>query len=375
MQAFSQQAPEVPTAFLGNLPKGTVQGDFDELFKGLQLQEVRIVHDRETGEMKGYGYAMFHDQESLQKAVAMDGTVVNGQAIKIDVKRPSNRNRGGPYQNRGGARNEGFSAFGSRQGRFQDQQQQHAGGQGGLEDRRYNRPVPDNPPFVAYVGNLPEEAVESDLETMFNGLDLAKVHLAMDRETNRHKGYGYAEFNKREDLVRALTLNGAAWMNKTLKVNVYERKERSGDRGSGFGGQQHAAPQSNRFPRAEGFGGGDRKERGFGGGDDRKQAPAGNRFRPGDDIPKEIDDKDRPKLVLQKRTEGAPAETTRPAQPSGSKPSPFGSARPVDTATKLRQMEEEKKAAAEAAKKAAEAKAAAEGKADAAAGGANKTEQ
>jgi translation initiation factor 4B len=66
MQAFSKDSQnDAPTAFVGNLTRETVQGDLDELFKGLQLEQVRIIHDKETGESKGYGYVTFRDQESL----------------------------------------------------------------------------------------------------------------------------------------------------------------------------------------------------------------------------------------------------------------------------------------------------------------------
>jgi translation initiation factor 4B len=359
------------------LPKGTVQGDFDELFKGLKLQEVHLVHDKETGEAKGYGYAMFHDQESLQTALGMDGVLLNGQRIKIDMKKPSNRNRGQQGM-RGGRNDFGGGAFNSRQNNRYDQQQG--------ERRTYaNRPVPDVPPFTAYVGNLPEEAVESDLDTMFHGLDLVKVHLVIDRETQRHKGYGYAEFATKDSLVRALSLDGAAWMSKTLKVNVHEPRQRFGDRG-GF--QNNGAGGGQRFD--QGAGGGQRFDQGAAGGQRFDQGAGGGRFDQGGrfsrggegfadrrgnrpmqprpvEEPAPIDDgKERPKLVLQKKSEGgASSEATKLAQPSSSsKPSPFGNAKPVDTASKLRQLDDEKKAAD--AKKAAEKKAleVAEGKAE-----------
>jgi len=343
MQAFSNQQPDLPTAYLGNLHKQTVQGDIDNLFKGLKLEDVRIVHDKETGEPKGYGYAIFKDQESLEKAVALNGSEVCGQNIKIDVKKPSNRNRpgmGGQFQRR----NDFGGAFSRPQHNRYDQQGQ-AQGQGTERRQGSNRPVPEVPPFVAYVGNLPEEAIESDLETMFQGLDLVKVRLVFDKETQHHRGYGYAEFASKESLVRALTLDGAPWMNKTLKVNVHERKQRFGDNGGGFnaggfnagGGrydpqqQQQPQQQGGRFPRAG--------EQAFG---DRRQSRPQN-YRPAEE-PAPDDGKERPKLVLKKPTEGGAKPANVQAPVSSSKPSPFGNAKPVDTAAKLRQLEEAKKA-------------------------------
>jgi len=395
MQAFSSPQQDPPTAYLGNLHPDTLQSDIDKLFQGLNLQDVRIVRDKETDEPKGYGYAVFKDQESLEQACQLNGSDVCGNKIKVDVKKPSNRNRGG---NMGGQRTGGFrSDFGG--GAFGGRQQQDR------RPDRANRPVPDEPPFTAYVGNLPEEAVQSDLETMFQGLDLIKVHLVMDRETQRHRGYGYAEFNSRESLVRALSLDGAQWMGKALKVNVHERQRfenRGGfnngggrfDQGQGGqrfdqgqGGQRFDQGQGGpgRFDQGQagsgrfdqGQAGSGRFEQGQGGagrfdqgggrfarneafGDRRSNRP--QNLRPAEEPAPINDGKERPKLVLQKKSEGGSSQTPRSAEPSNSnKPNPFGNAKPVDTAAKLREMDESKKVAGDKEETSQEGKPAEEG--------------
>jgi len=404
MQSFNQQDQQ-PTAYLGNLSPETLQSDIDSLFRGLNLQEVRIVRDKETDEPKGYGYAMFKDQESLLKACELNGSEVCGNKIKIDVKKPSLRNRGNMMMgNAGGNRGGNFGGpFAQRQNNRFDQPQQ-------VRHERINRPIPDEPPFTAYVGNLPEEAIESDLETMFHSLDLVKVHLVLDRETKMHKGYGYAEFSTKESLARAVTLDGAQWMGRNLRVNVHERRfhnngaggfqQQSGfqqgggfnqqggggfnqqgggfnQQGGGFNQQGSGFNQPGGGFNQQGGGGGFNQGSGFNQGRYDNQNPRfdqqgqgrfargpgeafgdrrGNRpqsFRPVDDPAPINDGKERPKLILQKKSDTASqSPKADQSQFNASKPSPFGNARPVDTASKLRQLEEEKKAAD--AKKAAE---------------------
>lgn len=400
MQAFSSRdSYDAPTAYLGNLPKGTVQGDFDELFKDFKPKEVRLIHDKETGEFKGYGYAVFGDDATLQEAVKLNGTNLNGQAIKIDIKRPRDRtrapggynnSRGGFGGNAGGAGGYGSrgdfggGAFGQRQ-RYNDQggyQQGGSGGgyqQGGYQSReeRAPRPVPDQPPFVAYVGNLPEEAVEKDLATMFEGLNVVKVNLVQDREQpNKHRGFGFAEFGDKQSLEKALTLDNAPWMSNTLKVRVHEKRDsRGGFSGPSGGRGGFESGRSGGFDQPAqggGFEGGRRFDQagsgrfsrggGAGGFDDRRAGGERRQFNRPVDEPAPVDDgRERPKLVLTKKGEGnAPASSGSEAPaPSGNKPNPFGNARPVDTATKLKQKEDEKRAA-DAAKKAAADAAAAE---------------
>ena len=44
------------------------------------------------------------------------------------------------------------------------------GGGGGQYRGNSGKPLPDEPPFTAYVGNLPDGAVQGDLENMFENL-------------------------------------------------------------------------------------------------------------------------------------------------------------------------------------------------------------
>ncbi|VDN02712.1 unnamed protein product [Thelazia callipaeda] len=109
-----------------------------------------------------------------------------------------------------------------------------------MSDRREPRPIPEEPPFKAYVGNLPLDLVPSDLDSMFENFAVIDAKMIRDYENDRFKGFAYVEFRTQEDLKSALALDGANYDGRILRIDVAdaprERERRSGGRG-GFGGR------------------------------------------------------------------------------------------------------------------------------------------
>ncbi|KAI9510718.1 hypothetical protein F5148DRAFT_1281589 [Russula earlei] len=96
---------------------------------------------------------------------------------------------------------------------------------------REDLPLPTQPPYTAFVGNLAFDLTEHDLESFFDGLKTKSVKVIRDRD-ERPKGFGYVEFEDLEDLKGALTKTGSALAGRTVRVSVAEPpKERAG-----FGG-------------------------------------------------------------------------------------------------------------------------------------------
>ena len=106
-----------------------------------------------------------------------------------------------------------------------------------------------------YIGNLPYEAEESELQQLFSTYgEVLSVALPTDRETGRARGFGFIEMST-EDAAKAISaLDGSDFGGRNLNVNE-ARPRGSGGGGGGGGGD-----------RGGGGGGGYRGGGGGGGG-------------------------------------------------------------------------------------------------------------
>lgn len=109
-----------------------------------------------------------------------------------------------------------------------------------------------------YVGNLPFHATSDVLRTVFAAAgEVTDVHVMIDRETGRSRGFGFVTMGSPEEAARAISqLNGQLLEGRALRVNeAEERAPRSG--GGNFGGGGGGGGRS---------GGGDFRGGGGGGG-------------------------------------------------------------------------------------------------------------
>jgi len=91
-----------------------------------------------------------------------------------------------------------------------------------------------------FVGNMSFQTTESDLNTLFKPFgQVARVHVAMDRETGRARGFAFVEMPNDDEAAKAIAaLDGKELGGRNLKENEARPKtERSAPRGSAGGGR------------------------------------------------------------------------------------------------------------------------------------------
>ena len=80
-----------------------------------------------------------------------------------------------------------------------------------------------------YVGNLPYKTTEEDLRELFGAHGaVADVKLITERETGRSKGFAFVTFETEQGVQGALTLHGAEFGGRQLKVAVAQENPNGG---------------------------------------------------------------------------------------------------------------------------------------------------
>jgi RNA recognition motif-containing protein len=93
-----------------------------------------------------------------------------------------------------------------------------------------------------FVGNLSFQTTESDVRALFQPFgQITRVHMAMDRETGRARGFAFVEMPNDDEAKKAMAaLDGKDFGGRNVKVNEArpraERTESHGRGPSGGGG-------------------------------------------------------------------------------------------------------------------------------------------
>lgn len=110
-----------------------------------------------------------------------------------------------------------------------------------------------------FVGNMSFQTTEADLRALFEPFgQLSRVHIAMDRETGRARGFAFVEMPNDAEAAKAIqALDGKDLGGRNIKVNEARPKE------GGGGGGGSRGPGG---PRGNSGGGGNGGPRGGSGG-------------------------------------------------------------------------------------------------------------
>ena len=210
--------------FVAGLPDSVSEDVLKQLFEatGGTVLQVSLPKDRATGRPRGFGFVTMSSAAQAQTARdALDGSLQSGRSISVRPfsAEPPRRGEGGPPSSRMGGPP---GAGGPRP----------MGGPGG---------GPGAPDRTLYVGNLPYDCTQPELETLINTATagngtVVRIHMPMDAD-GRKRGFGFVTMSSAETAKAASeTLKTADLRGRRLVVNLAHPKgERTGPPGGGGG--------------------------------------------------------------------------------------------------------------------------------------------
>jgi len=84
--------------FVGGLSWNTTDDGLRKAFEGFgELQEAKVITDRDTGRSRGFGFVTFADPNAAQSAMSeMNGADLDGRTIKVNEAQEKPRRSGPP---------------------------------------------------------------------------------------------------------------------------------------------------------------------------------------------------------------------------------------------------------------------------------------
>ena len=83
--------------FVGNLSFNTTENDLQDAFaEHGNVEEVKLMTDRDTGRPRGFGFVTMSTAEEAQSAInALNGKQLDGRALTVNVAKPREERSGG----------------------------------------------------------------------------------------------------------------------------------------------------------------------------------------------------------------------------------------------------------------------------------------
>ena len=194
---FLSMSNTLTQVYIGNLPLDVDEERFSNVVSengGEDFVNIRLANDK-FGKSRGFGYVDYDGNEKAADVVeAINGIEIDGRTIKADIAPPRTER---------------------------------------------TRTPPEN---TVFVGNLSWEATRQGIHDMVNDVmgegKAVKIRLAIDRNTQRPRGFGYIDFVDAESADRAIELlNGLNLDGRDIRVDRPTKRE-DGMSGSGRRPQQ-----------------------------------------------------------------------------------------------------------------------------------------
>ena len=83
--------------YVGNLSFTATQSDVETAFSSYEeLDEVRLITDRDTGRSRGFAFVTFSTQQDAESALEMNGKTLDGRNLIVNIaKEKTTGGRGG----------------------------------------------------------------------------------------------------------------------------------------------------------------------------------------------------------------------------------------------------------------------------------------
>ncbi|XP_076813138.1 uncharacterized protein LOC143459759 isoform X1 [Clavelina lepadiformis] len=292
------------TAFVGNLAYDVDEEVLQDFFKELAIVHVRL--PEENGRFKGFGYVQFEDKQSLIKALEMNDTQLLRRNVRIDIA-DNQQNKDGGSWGRG------------------DRSDRYGSGPDPTESnwrRASNDDHSDTRDFDKY-GETPP------LESHRYGHYSSDYGHSMHRQHQYGSGYNDRRYNNRRGSGRNDGYEGGGQYRKSSYS--YDQPRGYDDRG--YGSRRYDRQRSDDYDRS-GYNRNRYDDGGYSRGYERRGYDRGA-YERGTTAPEPP--RERPQLNLKPREKPLNENTSNASERSSSI---FGSAKPVDTATKEREIEE-----------------------------------
>jgi RNA recognition motif-containing protein len=74
--------------FVGGLPWSVTSGQLRDVFlEHGEVLDAKVVTDRHTGRSRGFGFVLFTNEAQAHKALAVDGTMIEGRRLRVEIAR------------------------------------------------------------------------------------------------------------------------------------------------------------------------------------------------------------------------------------------------------------------------------------------------
>ena len=201
--------------FVAGLPDSISEDVLRQLFEatGGNVVEVSLPKDRATGRPRGFGFVTLATMEEANAArESLDGSFQGGKSISVR-----------PFQAEPPRREAGALGVGPRLPGGPPS----AGGAGGYMGGAGGPGLAAAPDRTLYVGNLPYDATQEEVEVLITGTGagpVVRVHLPMDPD-GRKRGFGFVTMSSADTAKAAIeALRGADIRGRRLVVNLAHPK-------------------------------------------------------------------------------------------------------------------------------------------------------